>query len=147
MTELKKCPLCNSDCKILSTSDDDNYPLEHHVVYCAGENCGYDAGDWRTLEKAISHHNSRPIEDALRERAEKAEARVAELEARSRWISVSEKLPERNAEDIFVIVDGKVRKDYCFEIGRWWQYDSNDWDLCGFMLPTHWMYYPEPPHD
>jgi hypothetical protein len=67
MTELKKCPLCNSDCKILSTKDDDNYPLEHHIVYCSGENCDYDARDWRTLEEAISHHNSRPIENGLKD--------------------------------------------------------------------------------
>ena len=65
MTELKKCPLCNSVCKTLSTTDDDNYPLEHHKVYCTGENCGYEAGDWRTLDAAIKNHNSRPIEDAL----------------------------------------------------------------------------------
>jgi hypothetical protein len=65
MTELKKCPLCNSDCKIISITDDDYHQLEHHVVCCTGENCDYHAGYWITIEEAISHHNYRPIEEEL----------------------------------------------------------------------------------
>lgn len=69
------------------------------------------------------------------------------LKERSRWISVSERLPERSARDILVIVNGAVSKDYCFEEGKWWRYYWEDWNECeSSLLPSHWMYYLDPPH-
>ena len=68
--------------------------------------------------------------DIFKSRAERAEAELATLKDKYRWIPVSEKLPKGNKRVIFVNCEGK---EYC-GIHRDWY---------GFV--THWMPMPELP--
>ena len=77
------------------------------------------------------------------------EARIAELEARQRWIPVSERLPEDGAP---VLVHFNVLNDVIvayhdsfhpsWETGGDWNYVDEKYDWA-----THWMPLPKPPEE
>ena len=76
-------------------------------------------------------------------RASKAEARIAELEEKRRWIPVSERLPD-NWESVLTIDISKSTRDmvtafYNPETSLWSTHFSCD------LWVTHWMPLPEPP--
>jgi len=78
----------------------------------------------------------------LAEYIEKLESRIVELEAKQRWIPVSERLPEEY-EEVLVIFTG-----FNFDGGLWKKMrvcSIEDWEYIG--NPTHWMPLPEPPED
>lgn len=81
--KLKPCPFCGKE-----MSQDNFFSCDGYPQAC---------GCWEkthTGMEAIDVWNTRPLEDALQARAEDAEARVAELEAAQRWVSVNDRLPE-----------------------------------------------------
>ncbi len=67
---LKPCPLCGS-AAIASRRDRDGWRIQ---VGCFRCECIVEAGEWI---EAVNDWNDRPAEDALRARAEKAEAALA----------------------------------------------------------------------
>ena len=76
-------------------------------------------------------------------RASKAEARIAELEEKQRWIPVSERLPEAKGHYMAVMVDGfddsrSVETLRYFGDGDWFTW--SDW-----YVVTHWKEKPELP--
>ena len=76
----------------------------------------------------------------LRERAEKAEARVEELEAAQEWVDSSIELPD---SDRLVLVVGEIGRTRDYMVARyadkWWsgQY--------GWVSVSHWMPLPDKP--
>jgi hypothetical protein len=106
--------------------------------------------------KSDNDWDSRPLEDALRDRAEAAEKRVAELEAASRWIPVSEKLPEKNKKVLLYdswsgqIDSGTLRRidghDEAIQEGIYeWDTDGCYYHGDNFERITHWRELPQPP--
>ena len=119
MTEPKPCPFCGNDKKelLFCSGEDDDIVI---CLNCLAENM------------RLNYWNSRPIEDALRERIvdlesrldlgtgnmydvvvaenERLTHRIAELEQAQRWIPVEERLPEDdgtlNPEDCCFVFDG-----------------------------------------
>jgi hypothetical protein len=83
---------------------------------------------------------SRPIEDVLNAEIERLAARVAELEEFTRWIPVSERLPE-NGQDVFCISkygEGKARQFMDDGETQWWMHsDSIHCDELDFIVK--WM--------
>lgn len=79
------------------------------------------------------------------ERASKAEARIAELEAAQRWIPVSERLPECE-KDVLVFWGKALDGSKVDWFGTAWRNDSDDGKWCTDpIVPTHWMPLPELP--
>lgn len=74
----------------------------------------------------------------------KLRARIAELEAEPRWISVRERLPEINTRVLAITPEGYMEVDYKY---------SGTSVYCGlaefYSLDnvTHWMPLPEPPKE
>lgn len=74
------------------------------------------------------------------------EARIAELEAKQRWIPVSERLPEVEVNVLAAVYDAS-NSSVSMQIlkhhgeGKWFF-----WDTCYYVV-THWMPLPEPPED
>jgi len=129
MDELKACPFCGSS----------NTTLDYYEISCPQElgtivvcnDCGASA-------KSIVDWNTRPIEDALLARAEKAEAENATLKEERRWIPVREQMPTPGTQWV-LLKNGKMDFDFTYiDGGRydWWRNGSN---------VTHWMPLPEPP--
>ena len=78
--------------------------------------------------------------EPLAEYIEKLESRIAELEAKQRWIPVSERLPE---EFTLVLTIGKDNLPVAAHVdGKNW-YSSFEYSL----NVTHWMTLPEPPEE
>ena len=120
MSELKPCPFCKHFAGFSVILPYEEYPGHVACMFCGAET-------------PFDIWNTRPIEDALR-------ARIAELEAKQRWIPVSKRLPEeftpvltigKDELPITAVVDG----------GHW--YSSFEYSL----NVTHWMPLPEPPED
>jgi len=79
--------------------------------------------------------------DDLREENANLTARIAELEAAQRWISVSERLPE--GETVLALwKDKTIHLDWTFIDGG-----SYYWWNSGQANVTHWMPLPESPND
>mgnify|MGYP001178342202 FL=1 len=70
----------------------------------------------------------------------KLKSRIAELEAKQRWIPVSERLPE---EFTLVLTIGKDNLPVAAVVDRGHWYSSFEYSL----NVTHWMPLPEPPED
>ena len=88
---------------------------------------------------SIEAWQTRPIEDALLARAEKAEAENATLKEERRWIPVREQMPTPGTQWWVLLKNGKMGFDFTYiDGGRydWWRNGSN---------VTHWMPLPEPP--
>ena len=78
------------------------------------------------------------------ERASKAEARIAELEEKQRWIPVSERLPEIGFTGLCQVAGNG------YVIARYAPYDSEGgWtsDEIGYCFVSHWMPLPPPPEE
>lgn len=76
----------------------------------------------------------------------KQAARIAELETDNTWISVKDKLPERDGQKFYtepVLVKGLIDSaKYHYEITRY-DHDRNLW-MCSFVkIVTYWMPIPE----
>ena len=77
MSELKECPFCGQQPKETKYREFGKNPREYSLYHCPNEECPsyftkpgpMTAEDW----------NNRPIEDALRERAERAEVMIEQL--------------------------------------------------------------------
>jgi len=78
--------------------------------------------------------------EPLAEYIEKLESRIAELEAKQRWIPVSERLPE---EFTPVLTIGKDELPITAVVDRGHWYSSFEHSL----NVTHWMPLPEPPEE
>ena len=87
----------------------------------------------------VSRWNTRPITEA-------AERELAELRERTRWIPVSERLPEDNVEVFFLTIQGRVMVGWHNSRVPQWisivNYSANN-----YANVTHWMPLPEPPED
>ena len=89
-----------------------------------------------TIADFEKEYVSRISYDELVERAEAAEARAKELEAASRWIPVSERLPQEAQEVIVISSNGYVCK--WFHANQMRQAFLTHW--------THWRPF-EPPQE
>ena len=76
------------------------------------------------------------------ERASKAEARIAELEAAQRWIPVSERLPEPYTRVLACIKSGYMEVDYMYSEPI---VDVGIADFNSLDNVTHWMPLPPSP--
>lgn len=81
-------------------------------------------------------------EQTLIERAEKAEKQLEALNERTRWIPISEELPNLY-EDVLIFSPTR----WTIEIGQCGE--SNHWFawLGTRRFPTHWMLLPLPPNE
>ena len=128
--ELKPCPFCGEQHKWIDCESTEGHckVLECHHLYIVNE-----AYDEDQLSRRTALWNTRPIEDALR-------ARVEELEAKTRWIPVSEGLPK---DGVYVhVIMGCMPTVLSHAPGAWhnlvgWPYSED--------AVTHWMPLPEPP--
>lgn len=86
----------------------------------------------------------------MHEKAEELLDRVAALEAAvPRWISVSERLPEKNA-NVLVWIPTAAEKTFIASLDEGGMLFSSDPAADGYSLgehgaPTHWMPLPPPP--
>ena len=138
MSELKPCPFCGKDMQKRDILDPGEY-----TVYC--NNCGAFGPNDITQKRADEMWNLRRPEDALR-------ARIAELEAATRWIPVEERLPEKNYSDIggevIVLLDCPYSRVAAMKFGL-----DNEFYSGGFgagavywtRYVTHWQPLPQPP--
>ena len=142
MSEMKPCPLCNGKGYSM--------PRKINIANRISKNMGWVCGcgkcdlhvygdDQISTEKVW---NTRPIEDAL-------QARIAELEARQRWIPVSERLPEEGTPVLVhfnelndVIIAHHDSFHPSWETGGDWNYMDEEYNWA-----THWMPLPEPPEE
>ena len=90
-----------------------------------------------SVEDFENKYVSRSAYDALLARAEAAEARVAELEAATRWIPVTERLPKEKQN-----VLGLDRTGTAYH----WEYSKSLVNIFTADF-THWMPLPEPPKE
>lgn len=75
--DLKPCPFCGAQPRISRDPDHNAFDIWCDATACGGcPNTGY--GD---LAEVSAAWNTRPVEDALRARAEAAEAQLAEMQA------------------------------------------------------------------
>lgn len=156
--DLKPCPFCGQDQKISVSNRGEKHSQK---CECGGSWLGLGVNLKEESEEAW---NTRPIEDALRARIaeleidvasleyldgeaeigaseivgqlKKASARIAELEAAHRWISVGDRLPDYPCECMVV---SDYRGDRQVLICEW----NGDWRTVGWV--TYWMPLPEPP--
>ena len=143
MSEIKPCPFCGGT-KICTEKG-------INLNYC--DNC--------SAESNVEHWNTRPIEDALKQRIAELEekltiktlenlkgasvltdlkARIAELEARQRWIPVSERLPEKSGT--YLVYYKTYLEMANFDL------ISTKWQICFAGMITeisYWMPLPESP--
>ena len=124
MSELKACPFCG-DSELVNSS------LYEGHVFCT--NCGADMH--------VDIWQSRPIEDGLRAELARLTAELAELREKTRWIPVSERLPEDSGQYICAIRYNEEPKKTWVE-QRFWNIFW--WDMYTSIV-THWMPLPEPP--
>lgn len=63
-----------------------------------------------------------------------------------KWISVKERLPDKELEDVLIFPNsfGEVSFGYCLKDGTWWSPVGEDPEN---MDPTHWMPLPAPPEE
>lgn len=95
MNKLKPCPFCGG-CKIVSEE-------ELNVTFCNGCSAETDIFDW----------NTRPIEDDLRARAEKAEAMVARLIEAGNWLNAM------HEDGVFVDELNAARTSWKLAVSDW----------------------------
>jgi hypothetical protein len=101
-----------------------------HGTCCTCQKCGHTYDECRC-----------DFDEALDD-LDKANARIAELEAAQRWVPVSERLPEPYTRVLACIKSGYMEVDYRFaepiiEVGIA--------DFYSLENVTHWMPLPEPP--
>jgi hypothetical protein len=75
------------------------------------------------------------------DRAEKAEALVASLQAEREWVSVEDRLPNHDVPVLTLDSRGESAIDW-LDIYR---HDGPEWAGDATLLPTHWMPLPAPP--
>ncbi len=89
--------------------------------------------------------------DEWRQRAEQAEARVAELEARAGaggWIACSERMPPLNTPVAAFYrgqVEGAILRGLKIGNGHWYVGGLSAWDAS--VQPTHWHALPKAPSE
>ena len=130
MSELKVCAYCGHEA---ARKELRYYGETETWAYCPNPDCPMHD---RTM--TIKAWQTRPIEDALLARAEKAEAENATLKEERRWIPVREQMPTSGTQWV-LLKNGKMDFDFTYiDGGRydWWRNGSN---------VTHWMPLPEPP--
>ena len=130
MSELKVCAHCGHEA---ARKELRYYGETETWAYCPNPDCPMHD---RTM--TIKAWQTRPIEDALLARAEKAEAENATLKEERRWIPVREQMPTSGTQWV-LLKNGKMDFDFTYiDGGRydWWRNGSN---------VTHWMPLPEPP--
>lgn len=91
------------------------------------------------ITPSICLESADAIEELICEVADEHNARL-DAEERPRWIPVTERLPEENAQCIV------YNKDYGPMVG--WRVDGERFRIPGSRFPdhpTHWMPLPEPP--
>lgn len=82
---------------------------------------------------------------AAEARAEAAEAKVRELEAASRWIPVTERLPENLQNVLFLADSGDVYMGTHMKSIRQWAGYGLYWHDDNYSSITHWQPLPHPP--
>ena len=71
--------------------------------------------------------------------------RITKLEAKQRWIPVSERLPELD-QDVLAVVEGQYAIGHFYE--DWNKKVYFSWNEVGaMMVATHWMTLSEPPEE
>ena len=127
MSELKVCAHCGHEA---ARKELRYYGETETWAYCPNPDCPMHD---RTM--TIKAWQTRPIEDALLARAEKAEAENATLKEERRWIPVSERLPKENEN---VLALDRTGTAYHWEYSR-----SLSNIFVGYY--THWMPLPALP--
>ena len=84
MNEIKLCPFCGSKVEMKNAVIYPNMERSPASIRC--KKCNFFIADYED-DDLIQHWNNRPIEDVMLKRAEKAEARVQELESENNWLS------------------------------------------------------------
>lgn len=125
--ELKPCPICKSESS--------GAFIHGMFVSWICNNCNLETYQCCEEEQARELWNTRPIEDAL-------QARIDALEAKLRWIPVSERLPEVRHDRLYLCwIDNGIREPY---------WDNRTWFAAWKQFSgdgvTHWMdWEPEAP--
>ena len=105
MSELKPCPFCGTlpqaNAWIFRGISETRY-------FCPNQECPLSV---RTV--TLEDWNTRPIEDALLTRAEKAEAENAKLKEERRWIPVREQMPTSVTQWV-LLKNGKMDFDFTY---------------------------------
>lgn len=103
-------------------------------IFC--QNMIDELNEYPTLEP--QNHDIRQCYEAIKSR----NARIAELEAKQRWVKVSDKIPDDD-DDIL----GVTKKGIVMEGSFWMKNDTMPCMLTGYgaFSITHWMPLPEPP--
>ena len=121
--EFERCPFCGREAY-----------LDDELVCCTGgEACvtGF-------LSKSPEEWNTRPIEDELR-------TEIAALQAQTRWIPVSERLP-MDIDEQYLTLSTNSEVFIMFWNEYWYSpFDENGDESC--INVTHWMQLPIPPRD
>ena len=123
-------------------------PAKDDLAFCAADTIR----ELLSKVKELEDKNKR-LEEA-RENANEACAKWeglyrAELEKKSAWVSVKDRLPElingKYAESVLV-TDGEFRH-IAYHYGKWFFCDSGQMKEPMFYKVTHWMPLPEPPKE
>lgn len=96
-------------------------------------------GDWSIMDFEDNLSYANQIAEEAADAIEELSATISKMEKATRWIPVSERLPEENAPCIV------YNKDYGPMVG--WRIDGKRFRIPGSFLPdhpTHWMPLPQP---
>lgn len=130
---LRECPFCGKNMQKRDWEPDSEY-----IVWC--QNCGAIGPNELAIERSDEMWNLRRPEAELR-------ARIAELEAQTRWIPVSERLPEDNVRVLIFDGNGVAEAKHALSVKQWKTPDGYYYHGLGYDWITHWMPFPEPPEN
>lgn len=143
MTDLKPCPFCGTS--IVAIEHDGLY----HWAECQNMDCRaigkvftflLDAGNVNDI--VGKSWNTRPLEDAFNERIRALVGEIASLKEASRWIPVSERLPEQYGDYLVRCFHG--RKEIV-QVCEFFTCEDGGWNT-GWVV-THWQVIPPPPEE
>lgn len=116
--------------------------LNAEELVTALRNCASEEGECKNCPYLHLFESGICCDDCLKQKAaDMLEKLAAEIEKEPEWISVKDRLPEKNSIVLVCMDNGQykvVLTSYLSSNGEWISYDKN-------QKVTHWMPFPEPP--